>query len=205
MPQDDERSTAGSPGWDDEDSSSDEEGASGDEEGAKQQGDAVAAPVTDDDEEILITKEGLRKLKEELKELKSVKRKEIAERLKEAISYGDLSENAEYEEAKNEQAFIEGRILDLEKKIKRAKIIAEKHDGKSRLVDIGCMVTVLERGGRGDPETYTIVGSTEANPIEHLISNESPIGRALLGRMRGDIVDVQAPGGKYKYEIVRIS
>ncbi|MEK7136770.1 MAG: transcription elongation factor GreA, partial [Patescibacteria group bacterium] len=144
---------------------------------------------------MLITKEGLRKLKDELKELKTVKRKEIAERLKEAISYGDLSENAEYEEAKNEQAFIEGRVLDLEKKIKRAKIISEKHDGKSKMVDIGCMVTVLERGGRGEPETYTIVGSTEANPIEHLISNESPIGRALLGRMRGDVVDVQAPGG----------
>jgi transcription elongation factor GreA len=165
--------------------------------------DAVAS--SEEGQEILITKEGLEKLKEELEQLKKVGRKEVAERLKEAISYGDLSENAEYEEAKNEQAFVEGRILELEKKIKLAKIISGKQAGKSKAVDIGSTVSVQEKGERGDPETYTIVGSTEANPIEHKISNESPIGSALLGRLKGDVVEVEAPGGIFKYEIVKIS
>ncbi|MBT3835187.1 transcription elongation factor GreA [Candidatus Peribacteria bacterium] len=163
------------------------------------------AATSEEEQEILITKEGLQQLKEELDELKNVRRKEVAERLREAISYGDLSENAEYEEAKNEQAFVEGRILELEKKIKLAKIISGKQAGKSQVVDIGSTVTVLEKGERGDPETYTIVGSTEANPIEHKISNESPIGNALLGRSKGDVVEVEAPGGQFKYEIVKIS
>lgn len=158
------------------------------------------------EEQTLVTKEGLKKLKDELALLKTVKRKEVAERLKEAISYGDLSENAEYEEAKNEQAFIEGRILDLEKKIRNAKIISEKHvKGKVQVVEIGSEVTVQERGGRGEPETYTIVGSTEADPIECKISNESPIGKALLGKSRGDVVEVEAPGGRFKFEIMKIS
>ena len=191
----------------DDDTGDDEGAGSGDDDAAaaKKKRDDGSAVMTEDEEEVLVTKEGLRKLKEEEEYLKEVKRKEIAERLKEAISYGDLSENAEYEEAKNEQAFVEGRILELEKKIKRAKIISEKHDKKAHVVEIGSQVTVQERGGRTDPETYTIVGSTEANPIEHKISNESPIGRALLGRERGAIVEVQAPGGKYKYEIVKIA
>ncbi|MCH7605478.1 transcription elongation factor GreA [Patescibacteria group bacterium] len=158
------------------------------------------------DQEILLTREGLKKLKEEHEHLKNVRRKEIAERLKEAISYGDLSENAEYEEAKNEQAFVEGRILELEKQIKKAKIISEVHaKKKSQLVDIGSRVTVQEKGGRDEPETYTIVGFTEADPIEHKISNESPIGKALLGHGKGEVVDVQAPGGKYRYEILKIA
>jgi transcription elongation factor GreA len=160
--------------------------------------------VTDDQEEILVTKEGLKKLKEELEYLKSTKRKEVAERLKEAISYGDLSENAEYEEAKNEQAFVEGRILELEIKIRKAKIISEKSTKKS-VVEIGSSVTVQEKGERDDPETYTIVGSTEADPIDHKISNESPIGQALLGHSKGDTVEVQAPGGKGRYEILKIA
>ena len=189
----------------------DDDGGQGDDEDSPgaaakgTKGDGDDATVVVEEEEILITKEGLKKLKEEYEELKTVKRAEIAERLKEAISYGDLSENAEYEEAKNEQAFIEGRILDLEKKIKNAKIITEKHDGRSKLVEIGSQVTVTEKGARNEPETYMIVGSTEADPIGHKISNESPIGKALLGHMRGDTVDVQAPGGKYKYEILKIS
>jgi transcription elongation factor GreA len=156
-------------------------------------------------EGILLTKEGLKKLKEEYELLKTVRRKEIAQRLKEAISYGDLSENAEYEEAKNEQAFMEGRILELEKQIKNAKIISEKHTKKkSQTVEIGSEVTVRERGGRDEDETYIIVGSTEADPIEYKISNESPMGKALIGKSKGDVVDVQAPGGKYRYEIVKI-
>jgi len=162
--------------------------------------------VEEDQEDVLVTKEGLRKLKEELEHLKTIRRKEVADRLKEAISYGDLSENAEYEEAKNEQAFVEGRILELEKQIRRSKIISDgQTKKKSQLVEIGSHVTVLERGGKGEPETYTIVGSTEANPIEQKISNESPVGKALLGHAKGDVVDVQAPGGKSKYEIVKIA
>jgi len=197
------------PSQDDDLQGDDEGSGQGDDDdgatGAKAKGDGDDTSVVAEEEEILITKEGLKKLKEEYEELKTVKRQEIAERLKEAISYGDLSENAEYEEAKNEQAFIEGRILELEKKIKNARIITEKHDGRSRLVEIGSQVTVAEKGSRDDPETYMIVGSTEANPIDHKISNESPIGKALLGRMRGDVVEVQAPGGKYKYEVLKIS
>jgi transcription elongation factor GreA len=169
--------------------------------------DAVAVSDEKDEKEVLLTKEGLKKIKEEYEELKNVRRKEVAVRLKEAISYGDLSENAEYEEAKNEQAFVEGRILELEEQIKKAKIITEKRSkgGGEKTVDIGSQVTVQEKGGRDEAETYTIVGSTEADPIEHKISNESPIGKALLGHAKGDIVEVQAPGGKFKFEILKIS
>lgn len=156
------------------------------------------------DDQVLITKEGLKNLKEELEYLKTVKREEIAARLKEAISYGDLSENAEYEEAKNEQAFMEGRILELEQKIKNAKIIAEKHDG-SHVVEIGSRVTIANKTERGEPETFTIVGSTEADPLHGKISNESPIGHALLGHERGDVVEVRVPAGKFKYEVVKIA
>lgn len=161
-------------------------------------------------EEVLITKEGLKKLKEELQYLKTTKREEIAARLKEAISYGDLSENAEYEEAKNEQAFIEGRILELEKQSKNAKIITEGATAKTgstkgKVIDIGSTVTVRNKTDDDEPETYTIVGSMEADPVEHKISNESPIGRGLLGREKGDIIDIVAPAGKFKYEILKVA
>ncbi len=162
-----------------------------------------------DSEEVLITKEGLKKLKDELDYLKTTKRGEIASRLKEAISYGDLSENAEYEEAKNEQAFVEGRILELEKQSKNARIITEHAPSakatKGAAIDIGSIVTVRNKTDGDEPETYTIVGSMEADPIEHKISNESPIGRALLGREKGDIVDVIAPAGKFKYEVIKVA
>src|SRR3989339_2141902 len=161
-----------------------------------------AATFTDTDE-ILITKEGLKKLKEELDFLKTEKRQEIAQRLKEAISYGDLSENAEYEEAKNDQAFIEGRILELERKIKNAKIISEKTD--HRAVEIGSTVTVRNKTSRDEPESYTIVGATEADPIDNKVSNESPIGKAFLGKKRGDHVEVIAPGGTFTYEILKVA
>ncbi|OGJ57697.1 transcription elongation factor GreA [Candidatus Peribacteria bacterium RIFCSPHIGHO2_01_FULL_55_13] len=161
----------------------------------------------DDEDQTLVTKEGLKKLKEELDHLKTVRRTELAQRLKEAISYGDLSENSEYEEAKNEQAFVEGRVLELEQKIKNAKIISEKKlDTKSgKDIDIGTTVTVRNRSENEDPETYIIVGSTEADPLEHKISNESPIGRALLGRKKGDIVEVPTPAGKFKYEVLKVA
>ncbi len=161
-----------------------------------------------DSEEMLITKEGLKKLKEELEFLKTTKRQEIAQRLKEAISYGDLSENAEYEEAKNDQAFIEGRILELEKQVKNAKIITEgaiTKTAKDKVIDISSIVTVRNKTENDEAETYTIVGSMEADPIAHKISNESPIGKALLGHERGDIVDVVAPAGKFKYEILKVA
>ena len=159
-------------------------------------------------EDMLITKEGLKKLKEELEFLKTTKRQEIAQRLKEAISYGDLSENAEYEEAKNDQAFIEGRILELEKQVKNAKLITEgmmTKTTKDKIIDISSVVTVRNKTDSDEPETYTIVGSMEADPIEHKISNESPIGKALLGHEKGDIVDVIAPAGKFKYEILKVA
>src|SRR3989338_9032374 len=159
------------------------------------------------DEQTLVTKEGLRKLKEELDYLKTVRRQEVAQRLKEAISYGDLSENSEYEEAKNKKAFVEGRVLELEQKIKNAKIIAEKKaDAKrGKDIDIGTTVTVRNRSEGEDPETYIIVGSTEADPLEHKISNESPIGHALLGRKKGDVVEVPTPAGKFKYEVLKVA
>jgi transcription elongation factor GreA len=159
-----------------------------------------------DSDHVLVTKEGLKKLQDELDYLKTTKRGEVAERLKEAISYGDLSENAEYEEAKNEQAFVEGRILELEKQVKHAKIITEHSmkTTKSSIIDIGSVVTVKNITEQEDPETYTIVGSMEADPINHKISNESPIGKALLGREKGDTVDVTAPAGKFKYEVVKV-
>ncbi|TSC57283.1 MAG: transcription elongation factor GreA [Candidatus Peregrinibacteria bacterium Greene0416_62] len=163
--------------------------------------------ATGDDDQTLVTKEGLKKLKEELEYLKTVRRKEMAQRLKEAISYGDLSENSEYEEAKNEQAFVEGRILELEQKIKNAKIISEKKvdTKRDKDIDIGTTVTVRNRSEGEDPETYIIVGSTEADPLEHKISNESPIGRALLGKRKGDIVEVPTPAGKFKYEVLKVA
>lgn len=151
----------------------------------------------------LVTKEGLDKLKEELDHLKTVKRKEVAERIKEAISYGDLSENSEYEESKNEQAFVEGRILELEEKIKHAKIITETHKTKS--VQLGTTVYLENLTKKKDEhEVYTIVGSTEADPFAGKISNESPVGSALLDKQKGDKIKVIAPAGTIEYEIVKI-
>ena len=158
------------------------------------------------DDQTLVTKEGLKKLKDELEELKTVRRQEVAQRLKEAISYGDLSENSEYEEAKNEQAFVEGRILELEGKIKSARIISAKGEaGYGKEVTIGSTVAVQNKTEHGEPETYTIVGSTEADPMERRISNESPIGRSFLGRKKGDTVSVATPSGTFKFEILKVS
>lgn len=164
------------------------------------------AAMTDDDEQTLVTKEGLKQLQDELTQLKTVNRKEVAERLKEAISYGDLSENSEYQEAKNEQAFVEGRILELEQMIKSAKIIAEKKaDTKAKEIQIGTTITVRNKTESSDEVEYTIVGSTEANPQERKISNESPVGRAFLGKRKGDTVDVHTPAGNFKYEILKVA
>ncbi len=149
---------------------------------------------------IYLTAEGLTKLEEELEYLRTVKRQEVAQRLHEAMEDGELIENAEYEAAKNEQAFVEGRILELERILAQARII--ERDGKSDKVRVGSTVVVQEDGKK--PETYTIVGAAEANPKEGLISNESPVGRALLDHKVGDEVVVEAPAGKLRLKIVKI-
>ena len=140
---------------------------------------------------VYLTAEGLKKLEEELEHLRSVRRKEVAERLHEAMEGGDLIDNAEYEAAKNEQAFIEGRILEVEHMLAQARII---EPGESTgVVDIGSTVVVKQDGKKR--ETFTIVGAAEADPKNGLISNESPLGQALLGNQVGDEVEVDAPAG----------
>lgn len=149
----------------------------------------------------LVTREGLEKMQKELDELRSKKRGEVAQRLKEAISMGDLSENSEYDDAKNEQSFVEGRILELETKIRTAVLISQKKKGGR--VDLASTVTIEDLGDESQ-ETVTIVGSTESDPFEGKISNESPAGRALMGSKLGDIVEVDAPNGLIKYKIIGI-
>ncbi|MCL6517393.1 MULTISPECIES: transcription elongation factor GreA [Alicyclobacillus] len=154
------------------------------------------------DKEVLLTPEGLQKLEEELEHLKSVKRREVAERIKLAISYGDISENSEYEDAKNEQAFIEGRIMTLEKMLRNARIIQD-NDVNTDVVSIGS--TVRLRDIEFDEEVeYTIVGSAEADPASNKISNESPVGRALLGKSIGSVVEVAVPAGTIQFKILSI-
>jgi len=161
--------------------------------------------TTEDGKKItLVTKEGLDKLVQELEYLKDTRRKEVAERIKEAISYGDLSENSEYEEAKNEQAFVEGRILELEEKVKNVKIITEKTK-VTKTVQIGSKVHLKNLTKKKDElDVYTIVGSEEADPFSGKISNESPIGGALLEKEKGDTVRVAIPAGVVEYQIMKI-
>jgi transcription elongation factor GreA len=147
-----------------------------------------------------LSRDGLDKLRAELTELVEVRRPEIATRIHDAKEHGDITENAEYEEAKNEQAFVEGRIAQLEALIKNATIIDENHSTDH--VQIGSTVTVDGDDGK---QKFTIVGSAEARPAEGRISNESPVGRALLGRKKGESVTVTAPAGDTTYTIVRIS
>jgi len=149
-----------------------------------------------------LTAEGLEKLQKELKNLKTTVRNELSARLRAAIQMGDLSENADYIQAKEEQAFIEGRILELENLLSNVKIIEEKgrNDGK---VDIGSKVTVKE--GNFPEETYYLVGPKEADPINGKISYESPIGKSLLKKKIGDEVQVDTPGGKLNLKILKVS
>lgn len=153
--------------------------------------------------DILLTQEGYNKIEDEIEFLKTVRRKEVAERIKEAISFGDLSENAEYDAAKNEQAQLEERINKLENMVRKAVIIAES-DIDSKIVNIGSKVTVYDYDFEEEVE-YTIVGSAEADPYENKISNESPVGKALLGKSTGDIFEVQVPSGVSKMEIKGVS
>ena len=148
----------------------------------------------------LVTREGLEKMQKELDELRSTKRTEIAQRLKAAIAMGDLSENSEYDEAKNAQAFLEGRILQLEQQIRTAQVIEKAAKGR---VDVGSTV-LIEDMEEHLQEKVTIVGSTESNPFEGRISNESPVGRALMGAKAGDIVEAEAPNGVLKYKVISI-
>jgi transcription elongation factor GreA len=154
------------------------------------------------EKEVILTQEGLKKLEDELDHLKSVKRKEVAERIKVAISYGDISENSEYDDAKNEQAFIEGRVITLEKMLRNARIIQED-EVDTEAVSVGSTVT-LKDVEFDDEVEYTIVGSAESNPLENKISNESPVGQALLGKRKGTVIDVNVPAGMLQYEILDI-
>lgn len=154
------------------------------------------------EKEIILSREGLRQLEQELEHLKNVKRKEVAERIKQAREYGDIAENPEYEDAKNEQAFIEGRILTLEKTLRNARLLTEE-DGPTDVVSLGCRVKLRDLE-LGEEEEYQIVGTLEANPAESKISNESPVGRAIMDNKVGAIVEVDAPGGRLRYEIIHI-
>ncbi len=151
---------------------------------------------------VILTYEGVKKLEEELEFLKTVKRKEITEKIKVALGYGDLSENSEYDEAKNEQAFTEGRILQLENMLKNAVVVDESEISTDR-VSIGSIVKVKDYEFDEEVE-YVIVGSAEADPINYKISNESPVGAGLLGKKVGDVVEITVPEGVNKFEVLGI-
>jgi transcription elongation factor GreA len=148
-----------------------------------------------------LTKEGFQKLQEELDHLRTTKRQEVAARLHEAMEGGELIENAVYEAAKNEQAFVEGRIQELELLLATAQIIEENGKRKTDSIQVGSKVTIKE--GNFEPETFIIVGAAEANPRDGKISNESPIGKAILNHKVGDVVKVETPGGTYNVKIMK--
>jgi transcription elongation factor GreA len=152
--------------------------------------------------EVILTYEGLKKLEEELEQLRGPKRMEIKERIKTALSFGDITENSEYDEAKNEQAYIEGRIAQLETMLKNARVIDED-DVSTDKVTIGSKVTLLDLDSK-EEDVYTIVGSTEANPAQMKISNESPVGSALMNKKKGNTVEVMVPDGTLRFKIVKI-
>lgn len=157
------------------------------------------------EQDVILTREGLKQLEEELEYLRAVKRQEVAERLKEAIALGDLSENSEYDDAKNEQAFTEGRILELEKMVRNAKVIedgeAEYQEG---VITVGSVVKVRDIEF-DEIEEYRLVGTVEADPMSNRISNESPVGNALLGHRAGEVIDVEVPAGIIQLEILEVS
>ena len=187
----------------DDDNMVDEDDERATKDASSQQQDDLYVADSGDEKVTLVTKDGLDKLKEELDHLKTVKRKEVAERIKEAISYGDLSENSEYEEAKNEQAFLEGRVLELEAKVKHARIITETRKTKS--VQLGSTVHLRNlTKGKDELEIYTIVGSTETDVFDGRISNESPVGSSLLDKQKGDKIKVVVPAGAVEYQIMKI-
>ena len=150
----------------------------------------------------ILTYEGLKRYEDELHELKVVRRKEVAQKIKEAREQGDLSENAEYDAAKDEQRDIEARIEVLEKILKNVEVIADE-DVTSDTINIGCTVIIKDLD-EDETEEYSIVGSTESNSLAGKISNESPVGKALIGAVVGDIVTVSTPAGEFKYEVLEI-
>jgi transcription elongation factor GreA len=153
--------------------------------------------------EVILTPEGLQRLKVELEDLQTVKRREVAERIREAREFGDIAENAEYDDAKNEQAMLEQRIAALEEKLRSAQVI-DASELSTDVVRVGVTVNVKDEGS-GDTDKYTIVGSAEANPREKKLSNESPVGKALMGHKRGETVEVALPSGKKrKLKITKI-
>ena len=154
-------------------------------------------------QEIKMSASGLKAMQDELEYLKTVRRKELAEEIKEARSHGDLSENSEYDEAKNEQAIIEGRIAEIEAQLKNVRVLDES-ELNNEMVHVGSKVTICEKG-TDTPEEYKIVGSTEADPFNGRISDESPIGKSLLGHAVGETVEVETPGGVIYFVIQGIS
>ena len=154
------------------------------------------------EKKIVLTNEGFQKFEKELEELKSIKRKEVAAKIKVALSFGDLSENSEYDEAKNEQAMIEARIVQLETMLRNVQVINEA-EISTDVINIGSVVSIKEVDS-DEIETYHIVGSSEANPLDGKISDESPIGKALISHKTGDIVEVETPSGLIKFKIISI-
>lgn len=157
----------------------------------------------------IMTYEGVKKLEDELEFLKTVKRKDITEKIKAALSFGDLSENSEYDEAKNEQAFVEGRILQLENMLRNTNVVDES-EIPNDIIGVGAKVKVKDLDFNPDLDfeeemVLTIVGSAEADPLENKISNESPIGKGLMHKKVGDIVEIPIPDGSKRYEIIKIS
>ncbi|KEI00745.1 transcription elongation factor GreA [Clostridium botulinum] len=155
-----------------------------------------------DSKQYIMTAEGVKKLEDELEYLKTTKRREITEKIKVALSYGDLSENSEYDEAKNEQAFVEGRIVQIENMLRNANVVDENEIPKD-VVSVGAIVKVKDYDFDEEID-FHIVGSAEADPMENKISNESPVGSALIGKKVGDIVNVPVPDGISKFEILEI-
>lgn len=155
------------------------------------------------EKEVLLTPEGLKKLEDELEHLRTVRRRDVAERIKQAREFGDISENSEYEDAKNEQAFIEGRIITLEKMLRNARVVTEA-DHDPSVVNLGSVVRVKDMD-EGDTIEYTIVSSMEADPGASKISIESPVGKALLGQKVNSVVEVLTPGGTLRLKVTRIS
>ena len=151
--------------------------------------------------EVVLTKEGYEKLKQEIEHLSTEKRREVAERIRVAREFGDIAENSEYDDAKNEQAMLEARIAALEEKLRSAQVI-EPGALDTDVVHVGSVVHVKDEAGKS--QKYTIVGSAEANPREYRLSNESPVGKALVGRKRGDEVKVQTPRGERQLKITKI-
>jgi transcription elongation factor GreA len=153
--------------------------------------------------EVLLTPEGFEKLKEEIAYLTTEKRREVAERIKHAREFGDISENSEYDDAKNEQAMLEQRIAQLEERLSRARLIEAAEDMPKGVVAVGTRVRLKDIDANETIE-YVIVGSAEANPAERKLSNESPVGKAILGRKKGETVEVAAPRGSLKYKIIDV-